>query len=132
MGAAIALRLPTPADRPPVRARSAETWLRPGVLLAKRPLLSACPRGWPLVRYELPRRDCGVPMRRPARARAGMRRRSQHQRGWRLAPTRTASDRASGPMTTSVQLQSTNAQTLSKAEEYERPESKTIQQLAEP
>ena len=33
---------------------------------------------------------------------------------------------------TSVQLQSTNAQTPPKTEEYQRPESKTIQQLAEP
>jgi len=33
---------------------------------------------------------------------------------------------------TSVQLQSTNAQTPPKAGEYRRPESKTIQQLAEP
>ena len=33
---------------------------------------------------------------------------------------------------TSVQLQSTNAQTASKTEEYQRPESTTIQQLAEP
>ena len=35
-------------------------------------------------------------------------------------------------MKTSVQLQSTNAQTASKTEEYQRPESKTIQQLAVP
>ena len=33
---------------------------------------------------------------------------------------------------TSVQLQSTNARTPPKTEEYQRPESKTIQQLAEP
>src|SRR4029453_17740662 len=33
---------------------------------------------------------------------------------------------------TSVQLQSTNAQTPPKIEEYQRPESKTNQQLAEP
>jgi hypothetical protein len=33
---------------------------------------------------------------------------------------------------TSVQLQSTNARTLPKSEEYQRPESKTNQQLSEP
>ena len=36
------------------------------------------------------------------------------------------------PAETSVQLQSTNAQTPSKTVEYQRPESEAIQQLREP
>jgi hypothetical protein len=43
-----------------------------------------------------------------------------------------AVERNSRPAETSVQLQSPNAQTPSKIEEYQRPESKTIQQLTEP
>src|SRR5882672_11043887 len=43
-----------------------------------------------------------------------------------------APDATRGRRKTSVQLQSTNTQTRPKTEEYQRPESKTIQQLAEP
>jgi len=47
------------------------------------------------------------------------------------AATEQMHDAADGCQT-SVQLQSTNAQTPSKTEEDQRPESKTMQQLTEP
>src|SRR5262245_1122008 len=52
----------------------------------------------------------------------------RNESGWRSALASTASDRASRPMRTSVQLQSTNGRTPSKTGKYQRPESKTNQQ----
>jgi hypothetical protein len=69
--------------------------------------------------------------RRPA---SGIGRRLAHlDRGSRTAgAAREQMHDAIDGLQTSVQLQSTNAQAPSKIEEYQRPESKTIQQLAEP
>src|SRR3982074_3624487 len=69
-----------------------------------------------------------MPMRRPALARAGDAPTVATKRDGDQAWRRTQLEAGE----TSVQLQSTNARTPPKTEEYQRPESKTIQQLAEP
>ena len=84
-----------------------------------------------LRRNEIPAHLCWAPSECSPR---GITRRTRPTRGAIHARSihSTSSDRASRPTRTSVQLQSTNAQTPPKIGKYQRPESKTIQQLAEP
>src|SRR5882672_1218251 len=84
-----------------------------------------------LRRNEIPAHLCWAPSECSPR---GITRRTRPTRGAIHARSihSTSSDRASRPTRTSVQLQSTNAQTPPKTGKYQRPESKTIQQLAEP
>ena len=84
-----------------------------------------------LRRNEIPAHLCWAPSECSPR---GITRRTRLTRGAIHARSihSTSSGRASRPTRTSVHLQSTNAQTPRKTEEYQRPESKTIQQLAEP
>src|SRR2546428_14182566 len=81
-----------------------------------------------LRRNEIPAHLCWAPSECSPR---GITRRTRPTRGAIHARSihSTSSDRASRPTRTSVQLQSTNAQTPPKTGKYQRPESKTINNL---
>src|SRR5262245_14273806 len=76
--------------------------------------------------------SCAKTRSRPERADRRIRRSQRVCYGRRRCPLACGGGPVVSHRKTSVQLQSTNAQTPAKTEEYQRPESKTIQQDREP